>query len=115
MKQVDFDVRVWNLSAAAVEDGTQTRQDMLDFTKRNYPVSDGWKVESITPAGVHGGVAHERAGRPCMTLRRVCGHPQVTGPDARYMLSDVGAALARLPGLQIAQGALVFSGAEVCP
>ena len=40
---------------------------------------------------------------------------QVTGPDARYMLSDVGAALARLPGMVIAQGALVFSGAEVRP
>lgn len=55
MKQVDFDVRVWNLSAAGTEDGTQTRTQMLEYMKENYPASDGWKVESVTPAGIHGG------------------------------------------------------------
>lgn len=55
MKQVDFDVRVFNLSPAGVEDGTQTRDFMLGFIRTNYPVSDGWKVESVLPSGVHGG------------------------------------------------------------
>lgn len=55
MKQIDFDVRVWNLTAAGVEDGTQTRADMLAFMKENYPASLGWRVESVTPAGIHGG------------------------------------------------------------
>ena len=55
MKQVDFDVRVWNLTQSGTEDGTQTRADMLKFMKENYPVSDGWRVESVAPAGIHGG------------------------------------------------------------
>lgn len=55
MKQIDFDVRVWNLTPAGAEDGTQTRADMLKFMKENYPMSDGWRVESVTPAGIHGG------------------------------------------------------------
>lgn len=55
MKQVDYDVRVWNLSATGAEDGTQTRAQMLEYLHSNYPLADGWVVESVTPAGVHGG------------------------------------------------------------
>lgn len=55
MKQVDFDVRVFNLSSSGAEDGTQTRDFMLTFVKENYPVDDGWKVESVTTAGAAAG------------------------------------------------------------
>ena len=50
MKQVDYDIRVWNLSAAGVEDGTQTRAQMLEFLHTNYPIKDGWVLESAIPA-----------------------------------------------------------------
>jgi hypothetical protein len=55
MKQVDYDIRVWNLSATGAEDGTQTRLQMLEYLHTNYPTVDGWVLESVTPAGVHGG------------------------------------------------------------
>jgi hypothetical protein len=55
MKQVDFDVRVWNLVPAVIQQGTQTREDMLKFMKENYPAADGWKIESVSPAGINGG------------------------------------------------------------
>jgi hypothetical protein len=55
MKQVDFDVRVFNLSSSGAEDGTQTRAFMLQFVKENYPTDDGWKVESVSTAGAAGG------------------------------------------------------------
>lgn len=55
MKQVDYDIRVWNLSATGAEDGTQTRAQMLQYLHENYPTEDGWVLESATPAGVHGG------------------------------------------------------------
>jgi len=55
MKQVDYDIRVWNLSATGAEDGTQTRAQMLEYLHTNYPIKDGWVLESATPAGVHAG------------------------------------------------------------
>lgn len=55
MKQIDYDIRVWNLSATGTEDGTQTRAGMLEYLHTNYPAKDGWVLESVSPAGVHGG------------------------------------------------------------
>jgi hypothetical protein len=47
MKQVDFDLRSFNLTAAGVEDGTTTRAKMNAFVKENYPFDQGWKIESV--------------------------------------------------------------------
>ena len=55
MKQVDYDIRVWNLSASGAEDGTQTRAQMLEFLHTNYPLKDGWVLESVSPVDVHAG------------------------------------------------------------
>jgi hypothetical protein len=54
MKQIDFDIRVFNLTGAGT-DGTQTRQFMLDYIHTNYPVSDGWEVKNAYPVDVASG------------------------------------------------------------
>lgn len=46
MKQVDFDVRSFNLTAHGNEDGTTTRTAMVAFIKENYPAKDGWEIKS---------------------------------------------------------------------
>jgi hypothetical protein len=47
MKQVDFDVRSFNLTAHGTEDGTTTRSAMKEFIKTNYPFEQGWKIETL--------------------------------------------------------------------
>lgn len=49
-RQVDFDIRVWNLTPAGT-DGTQTRADMLKYTKETYPADEGWEVVSVQSPG----------------------------------------------------------------
>lgn len=53
-KQVDWDVRVWNLTAGGQE-GTQTRDQMLSYMKEHYPLEDGWEVVSVSTANVAAG------------------------------------------------------------
>lgn len=53
-KQVDWDVRVWNLTGSGQE-GTTTRDQMLGYMKANYPLEDGWEVVSVSTANVAAG------------------------------------------------------------
>lgn len=47
MKQTDFDIRSFNLTAHGNEDGTTTRDAMREFIKTNYPYERGWKIDSV--------------------------------------------------------------------
>ena len=53
-KQIDWDVRVWNLTGNGQE-GTQTRDQMLSYMNEHYPLSEGWEVVSVSTANVAAG------------------------------------------------------------